>query len=702
MTLLDALTATADPVGNRVVLTWRTPDPVSAPWVRVVRRHGAYPQTPRPETASAGVIVADSGPGDGLTAAAVPAQAVETLDDGRLRVVDADLAEGVWYYQVFPYTGPPAVFDLDPANQIAVAVTAPYGFADRMWRWLPALYHRFDTTLPVTPGHLAVVPPEHHDHGQLRRFLELPGGQLDQLSSDVRSLLHLHDLQHVDGQLLPLLAAWIGWRTDHRLGYDRQRAEIRDAPALYQAIGTAPAVDATVHRIAGWRSRTREFIDNVFLTTRPEQLCLWLATRDEDRWEPPDAPLSLDASPDGRPAAVQEPPNAVRLVYHTNRTGLNEIRSKRHTTAGGWEPSTPVVARSSVVDRDPAVARQDTTTWVFWSAYDPAAGTWRIDWRTLDGDTRGPVETFRDGPDDHTPRRGPAATVDRDGALWLFWHERGQDGWRVRYARFDGTPWAPTPATAVDFPDDGAAAPRVEADLTVAAHPLGTSVEVLWASHERPGEEQTRWRARLRHKSGLDPHDTSDWSPVTTIAQSGDPQRHDREPVTLYTANGVPLRFISSTRDGGWSLYEITANGATQPVAASPFSQRAPLPLALAPDGQLDALCYRSNRAVSYDSRTHRPTSTTDLRACGSTTVRAGDAAKLALRGTYDDFTAYTYDTGRGDDDWYARDTVGVFVDPGDTDPPTVAAQRERLHGVLREFVPATTRTIVITPPAPA
>ena len=49
--------------------------------------------------------------------------------------------------------------------------------------------------------------------GQLRRFLDLPGGQLDQLYSFAKALLDLYNLDKADGRLLPLLAYWIGWQT---------------------------------------------------------------------------------------------------------------------------------------------------------------------------------------------------------------------------------------------------------------------------------------------------------------------------------------------------------------------------------------------------------------------------------------------------------------------------------------------------------
>ena len=75
-------------------------------------------------------------------------------------------------------------------------------------------------------------------------------------------------------------------------------------------------------------------------------------------------------------------------------------------------------------------------------------------------------------------------------------------------------------------------------------------------------------------------------------------------------------------------------------------------------------------------------------------------AAAIALRGGSEDFATYTYDTGpaagRGDDDWYARDTVGLFLEPDTTDPAAVRAGGERIRRLLPEFLPATDRAVLL------
>ena len=95
-------------------------------------------------------------------------------------------------------------------------------------------------TTPSGPRPVRGGPPLATDPGQLRGFLDLPGGELDRLYSLNRAALLLTNLDRVDGRLLPLLAQWIGWRTDYSLPVGAQRNEIRFAPRIYRTVGCGP------------------------------------------------------------------------------------------------------------------------------------------------------------------------------------------------------------------------------------------------------------------------------------------------------------------------------------------------------------------------------------------------------------------------------------------------------------------------------
>lgn len=378
MRLLN-LTASPHPQGNRIELQWVNPAPERYPHVHILRSDNTYPTFVEGQLPAAGFI------GTVTTAAlftttlglqfntflnrrqlstqlreifsqnnivfspAVTLQ-VETvgekwrIEDGnqlyllvkqnnQLNVYNVYVqsstfsdrqslqGETVYYYTLIPSDQDDKDYQVDPHNQIAAMATAPYQLGGQMYELLPALYHRYDTVLP--PAELA--HPTEPQWGQLRRFLEIPGSQLDWIYSLATSLLELVQLDKVDGRLLPLLAEWIGWQTNYRQqrGVDNQRNEIRQAPYLYQTIGTLPTVTTTLNRLLGWENRfwnnrLKELFNNVVLSNRPEQLNFWALTRIANTWSSLSKPLSLDFAYEGR-AVVAHPKDSQEwwLFYHT-------------------------------------------------------------------------------------------------------------------------------------------------------------------------------------------------------------------------------------------------------------------------------------------------------------------------------------------------------------------------------------------------
>src|SRR5688572_6433806 len=154
---LSSITAEAHPEGNRIDLAWENPDPVQFPGIRIMRRLFTYPVSP-----ADGDLVVDG-------------QNLSAFTDKGLK------AETVYYYAFFPYRNTPAEYEIDRNNRESSMATGPYNMAGQMSDLLPAIYHRYDTQRPLT------VPPgmtaEDQARGQLRRFLDLPGGMLDQLVS---------------------------------------------------------------------------------------------------------------------------------------------------------------------------------------------------------------------------------------------------------------------------------------------------------------------------------------------------------------------------------------------------------------------------------------------------------------------------------------------------------------------------------------
>ena len=696
MRLLD-LVAVPHPAGNRIDLTWRHPAPIQFPGVRVVRREGAYPLSPTPTSPQQGVVVADinpTGPGQSLAV-------VVTI--GSYAATDTGLkGETVYYYALFPYHGTPPTYDIDRHNRVSAMATSPYNSAGQMADLLPTLYHRYDT-VATNDAHVALAD---RDKGQLRRFLDLPGGQLDLLYSFARATRDLHDLEKVDSRLLFLLAQWIGWRIDQRIETDAQRNNIRNAPHLYKSIGLIPTVEATVKRLVGWESRTKEFVHNVFRSNQPERLNLWMRTQNAAGvWSTPTAPLSLDFAYEGRPAAFRDQGGTLWLFYHTLRKGRWNIWFKTVRDGQDWTRSEPLTNRA-MIDKYPTVARQGTTLRVFWSTYNEADQRWQLNVRTRANNQWSPVTPFSQlapfaAAD--TQRRQPWAVTETSGMLWLFWLELVGQQWQLRYNRYDGVNWA-LPIAPATFPLDTGADPRVEGPPFVVFHPTDTAqpLWVFWARTEPIGTSgQRRWRIVYRVKASLNPS-TMDWSAIRALPP-GPAESQDREPAALVKTNGDVELFWSANRNGSWSIWRATVNrathawGAAEMLINSPYTQCDPLPISTAAGTML---VYRANESVPYTSSVYGATETVDMRYAGSTTVDVRNTAKRNLRGQFGDFQTYTSDVGkngvRTNDNRYARETVGLYVTPDTTDPAVIQRNQTLLRNALREFLPAPVRTVFV------
>lgn len=766
------LKADPHPLGNQMVLSWTNPDPVGMPGIRIMRREGTHPTAPNDGTLVAeGTTLADS-----------------TTPEGHAlyRVLDAGLkGETVYYYSLFPFQVSPN-YVLDRRNRTAGMATAPHGLPAHLYGLLPNLYRRYDTRPPRPSLHPAMLPAD-TDKGQLQRLLEIIGGQFDQFYSFTQALPALYDVERVDGRLLPLLAEWIGWQTDYRLEIDAQRNEVRRAPKLYQRIGIVPTVEATIKRLSGWESRTKEYVHNVLRSNTPARMNLW-AQRLSGGTVPSD-PLSLDYAYAGRPAAVRDDLGITWLFYHTQRKGqwslwyktaptvvlgldvqdqlvdgatvspalqtaladvgldvpqaatlaaagalwritdgvnnetyVVEVRPDDllvyHTSAGAaLAPSQPLTA-GKVLEQHPAAALEPNTNtlWVYWQTYDDATG-WAIQFMTRQNGAWSAPQPFFQGAEDAAtpgpPRKNPALAVDAAGRLWVFWLQKENGRWQVRYNRRSnaGTAWSlVNPAV---FPLDGPDDPRVEADLYVVARTGNPQLAVFWARKDGPNRQH--WSIAYRTKQGANPNNTGDWNAVQTVPKAGVGAYHDRDPAPRILPNGRIELLWCSDRDrtapgaeGSRSIWHSTLTnfGANTWSAAAAltddaYDQCAPVLLADAA-GANGVLFYRSNRSVAYTSTLYGATATHDLRYAGAGTVAVRNAERLRLRTLFEDFLTYTYDagkaTGRDDADRIARDTIGCFVEPDTLDPAEIDAVVARIRQALRGFMPATDRAVFVPP----
>lgn len=507
---LEQLIATPHPDGHQIDLTWANPDATAYPGIRVVRREGTHPTHP-----DDGVVVADG---------TDVAFELDEQERAWYRIADTALkGETVYYYSLYPYSGDPPDFQIDRANRTAALAGTAHGLSEHMYALLPAIYHRYDA-----------------EQEPLHRFLELPGGQFDLLYSFARALLNLYNLDQVDGRLLPLLAQWIGWKTDFRLEIDQQRHEIRNATALYRRIGMIPVVGATVQRISGWENRTKEFVHNVFRTNRPARLNLWARHVAIDGTVlAPDALLSLDFAYEGRPAAVPDEQGIRWLFYHTLRRGRWGIWYKTSPTFSlGLSVAEALVDGTTVT----AAVQQAFAAAGIALAADAtvaAAGSrWRIE-DTTNGETyilepggerltayqisaeplvMAPSQPFATGRTRH--EKCPAVALQGD-VLWVFWSTYDVDAgrWMIYYrTRRDGR-WmdedvAFTHGAAEPVPERKAPAVLVDQD---------DGLWLFWL-------ERTRSRWQLKYNR---------YDPAGLASDPPDPAAWQLDPPAVFPADGA-------------------------------------------------------------------------------------------------------------------------------------------------------------------
>lgn len=350
---MKVLALTAEPAeGGRILLRWRTPEDPAFRGVRVLRRERRFPSLA--DLGSALEVFQDSATGPGAAASFL---------DGPLQ------GETVHYYAVVALD---AAGRKDPATISALAPT-PYQTDGYLFRSLPEIYQLLDQA-----------------SGTLRRLTEVIGQPLDLVRSFTGAMRDLHDLERVDGGLVPLLGQWIAEPADVTLDLDRQRNAVRFAPHYYRTTGVAANLRAALNRYVNWDVRIKELVHTIFLSTHPEQLVLGELRRDAGTWGPP-ANVNLEVAYEGRAAPLLDRDGRTWLVYHARRTAAAASPSAREgpgadlwhlfakLEAGGEAlPAVRLTFGDGVNKRPAAVQRPDGATWIFHARHAPAAAAGRL------------------------------------------------------------------------------------------------------------------------------------------------------------------------------------------------------------------------------------------------------------------------------------------------------------------------------------
>jgi hypothetical protein len=560
------------------------------------------------------------------------------------------------YYTLFRVAGGiPGGWETRRAWRAAATPTARYGFAERMYALLPGVHARYDEPEPGDRG-----------RGQLRRLLRVFGSGTDQLRGLAESLRLRHDVHHARADLLPRLSRWIGWEPDLTSTVQAQRRDLLFAPEVFATVGTLPNVSALVNRVTGWECRTREFVHSVFLTNAPEEVPyweLWTQRFDGGAWQAPELMLEGESF-EGRPAAALSGGTGW-VFWHSDRGGRREIWLQRPAL----DPAPRRVMLDAPddgpalrwTDEDPAVVVDGGRIRLFWSS--DRDGRWNLWTREMEPLPAGPPERVTDHP---AADRRPAAVVDGVGRLWLFWHSdrRGPtDIWaQVREAGVWGPPHRVTTAERRD-------------EMPAAVVDGAGRVWLFWTADG--GDRRTLMYQVL---------DGGAWSAPAVAVENAGPAHRDESPAAIVRGGEVWL-FWHADRGVGWNLWGARHDGVDPsapfgaPFALAPQPEADKDPVAVEDAGILYLVWRSQRRAMRYRSRT----------------LDTSDPAVLDALGQFHDRAHYTYDTARKNGDWYARDTVGIYLEPDTVDPERIVSEVERVAAFMEPFRPLPVRYVWLT-----
>jgi hypothetical protein len=560
---------------------------------------------------------------------------------------DGGLTPGLtYYYRLF--TGAPFVMGAVPAMGSALA-TADLGAHDLMYGLLPPVHRIADAEL-AAPG----------QRGQLDRFLSPFGAALDHVNGLIDALPARHDIARARVDELPHLSRMIGWSPDLVAPAPTQRQDLEFAAELFAAVGTLRNPPAVVNRVTGWLCDVKEFAHNVVLTNAPETQHLWeiwQVTRTAGTWSTP-APLTLTTFADSDPIAL-DVGGTSWVIWHSDRSGRRELWFQRLGV-----DAAPVRVMSGAPDdavghtysdEAPTAVVNGANVLLFWSS--DRTGTPQI-WSREMTPVPGPATLISNlASTGHNP-----AAVRIGTSLWLFWDsaQRGTtDIWsRVLTAGVWSAESRMVKDGALDELNDSRPAALVA--------PTG-DLWLFWCRDR--GDRREIWHQL--NSGGV-------WGAQISLSTDLTTGQRDEAPGPVVDGTHVIL-FFHSNRGSNWQIWSRVHDGVawrnavrmsgelTADKEATAFMDGA---------GKLQVLWSSQRRAPWYRSRT----------------LDFDDVHMLAEMGTFNDHTHYTYDTGLGPDDWYARGTVGLYLTPDTHDTTKIAAGIERAAAFLEPFRPAPVR----------
>jgi hypothetical protein len=551
----------------------------------------------------------------------------------------------VYYYRLFT----PGFTPLGPDTAQALA-TGSYGMPARMFQSLPPVLQLADLDTPSLNG-----------AGQLERFLSPFGAAFDHLRGLIDALPARHAAADARVDLLPHLSRMIGWNPDLTASGTTQRTDLGFAPELFAAVGAVRNPPAVVRRVTGWPTSVKEFARNVMLTNAPEAVPLreiWHVSQTAGVWSAPD-PVTLTTSVDADPVAVSAT-GVTWLIWHSTRSGRRELWYQRlgvdagpRRVMAGAPDDAPDLAYS---DHAPTALPTATGVDLFWAS--DRAGSLDIWTRPLAPAPGAPTQLTDHAKSDRHP-----AVVAAAGGPWLFWDSDRRGVWDIWSRRFAAGTWGPAVRLLKDAAFDRMGDSRPAAVIA----PTGD----LWLFWCRDMAD----RREIWHQVNTG----GVWGPQVSLSSGLAAGQRDEAPCPIVRGGRV-LLLMHSNRGGPWQIWGRVHDGlAWQAVARLSNERTADLePTGFEVGGQLQVFWSSARRTPWYRSRT----------------IDFGDTHMLAEMGTFDDHTHYSYDTGTGSDDWYARGTVGLYLTPDTADTAKIADNIGQTAAFLEPFRPAPVRFV--------
>jgi len=145
---------------------------------------------------------------------------------------------------------------------------------------------------------------EHNDEaGDLRTFLSLPAGTLDELKQAIDDFPTIFDVDHCDKRFLSLLARLVGLEVDGICSPDCQRRRVWEAVEIYRRKGTIPAIERDFNTL-DWQGELQRNRSNGL---RPSTTCAC-------HWNPGTASAFSLAAPGSTPVSTLPPTKAESAI----------------------------------------------------------------------------------------------------------------------------------------------------------------------------------------------------------------------------------------------------------------------------------------------------------------------------------------------------------------------------------------------------